>query len=289
MARGFGRIAVALCLTGLLAGCGIPPVARSASEADTDAVALAQACCRKPEVYPASAVRIYESKTTRHDLPDDPNRTRAPFLLEKPEAWAYVQRHLRPMDLLTTSDKGRSTSRLMPGYFSHSLIYIGTEAQLRAEGLWTHPALAPHHDRIRGGDVYFEAVPGKVGFGAEAEIFDVDAVAVHRPTLSHAEKRAGLTRMLAQLGKPFDRHFDSGKDDCIYCAELLDIAFPTLDLPHSTAYGRALVLPDRIAATALEDTGKLRLVGFVYGYPNGWASAKPEVLAATLKKHWPGG
>ncbi|WP_425071103.1 hypothetical protein [Sagittula sp. S175] len=268
----------------LAAGCTALP-ATGPFEQAAPATTTAD-CCTGLQRYPKVLVDLIEPKANAKEAFTDDKRFRAPFLKGRPEAWAYILRHLAPMDILTTSDKGILRGQLMPGYFSHSLLYIGTEAQLRAEGLWDLPALRPYHAEIRGGAVFFEGIVPEVTFSKPETVFAADAVGVYRAPLSAEDKRVALDRALALHGKPFDWHFDSRTTDCFYCAEVIDVTLPQLRLPRRLAYGREVIPPDTFAQIALTDPARLHLVGYVYGTRHGVESAGPDVLAATLEKAW---
>ncbi|MDJ0821534.1 MAG: hypothetical protein QNJ09_06945 [Paracoccaceae bacterium] len=279
------RLVLGLCALVMLAGCAQPLVEEVPDDAEPEI--MVEACCVAVERYPAGLVRALDDKIADKPGVADPHRLRPGYLTNLPQAHAFVRRHLRPLDLLMTSDKGLLTNRILPGYFSHSIIYLGTEDQLRAAGLWAHPALIPHHARLRAGEVFFEAVPDMVDFAGDDLIFDVDSVAVLRPTLRAGERRAVIARLMAQHGKPFDRKLDSGTDDCLYCAELVDTAMPTLRIPREQAYGRPVIAPDTIAAHALRPGTPLRFIGYLYGRPGKAVSASAAVMAANIERYWP--
>lgn len=267
----------------LLAGCAYAPVPAPSGSVPPESLGD---CCARVEVYPAILIDAVEPKADRKQALGTPHRFRPPHLEQFSKIVPHIRQNLRPLDLLTTSDKGLLTGYLIPGYFGHSLVYLGTPEQLKAEGLWTLPALRPHHARLQVGEVFFESVPDQVGFASEADVFNVDAVGVFRPRMTLSQKREAMTRLISQLGKPFDRRMDSRTSDCLYCAELLDTSFPWLRFPKVTAYGRPVLSPDRIARHALE-SDDLRFVGFYYGQGNKAVAANADTLAATLLKHTP--
>jgi len=193
---------------------------------------------------------------------------------------------LHPLDIVTTRIGGRLSGQLVPGYFTHVAIYLGTEAQLRAAGLWAHPALGPYRDEIRAGRFFVEAMPERVRLASAREVFDSDAVAILRPPLSSGAQRAALARAVADIGRPFDYVFDLRDATHISCTELLERCMPGLHLPEREIYGRPVVVPDDVAVTALDGSGRTRLIGFVEGLPNGWAVRRPGILTARILNAW---
>ncbi|KUF09002.1 hypothetical protein AVJ23_19590 [Pseudoponticoccus marisrubri] len=278
----------ALLAAGLLsvASCAVSPVQDAPNGADP--VALLSTCCDAVEKYPGFLVTLVEPKADRKPAIRTPHRLRPAYLSDKPEAVAYLMARLRPLDLLVTADKGLLTGRLVPGYFSHSLVYLGTEAQLRAAGLWHLPALRAHHAAIREGHVFYESRPPRVDFADPAKVLDVDSAAILRPDLAPGQAEDALRALLARHRVPFDSHLDSGTPDCLYCAELLDVAMPFLELPRQSGYGRETVVPDAIAAHAIRPDTPLRFIAFLHATPGGAISAPATTLAATIRRYWPG-
>ncbi len=279
------RLTVVTGVLAFLAACA-PYVAQPTSQA-TKASELVQGCCNALEIYPDPMVEIMEPKADEAALLNKPQILRRPYLKDKPQAWDYVMDHLRPLDILLVSDKSQISGYLIPGYFSHSLVYLGTEAQLRQRGFWNLPAMRPFHDRIGHGEVFFESTPPAVTFSRPDMVFDVDSVAILRPRLDQAEQRYALATLLDQHEKPFDMHMDLSSQSCLFCTELINLAMPGLSLPQQEAYGRRLIVPDAIAVHAIEPHTNLGFVGFVTKGRSGVESLPVDYMAAAIKKHWP--
>lgn len=280
MIRHVSRLAVLL-----LAGCAAPHDAPRPDNAD--AASLLAGCCSSVEIYPKALVQLVDPKADHKPVFSSTLRLRSPKLKERPEVWDHVSRYLRPFDIVLTSDKGQFVGQFVVGYMTHTLVYLGTEAQLRRAGLWDHPDLLPHRDRVRAGQVFFEAMPPMVDFTNAANVMDVDAVAIWRPALTDDQRRDVLTRLMLEHGKPFDRHMDSRTQDCRYCAELLAVAFPMLNLIQREVYGRPVVIPDEIAASAIRGQVPLTFVGYVHGANGQVVSAPVEDLAVAIGRYWP--
>ncbi len=263
------------------------PSQMSQPSGDTNALETVKGCCEAIEVYPDPMVSVMEPKADDTALLNKPHFLRAPYLKDKPLAWDYVMAHLRPLDVLVVSDKSQITGYLIPGYFSHSLVYLGNETQLRQMGLWDMPALRPFHDRITRGEVFFESTPPAVTFSKRDQVFDVDSVAILRPKVDQAEQQFALKTLVAQHGKPFDMRMDLASQSCLFCAELINMAMPGLAIPQQQAYGRSLIVPDAIAVHAIEPRTNLRFVGFVAKGRSGVESLPIQSMAAAIKRHWP--
>lgn len=277
---------VSLCGAVLsLVACTLPPEREFPK--DSDLITLEDICCKTIDVYPDPIVDLMEPKAETSRLLNGSHYIRRPYLEDKTQTHAYILRHLQPMDILLTSDKSQVSGWLIPGYFTHSLLYLGTEQQLQSAGLWDAPALRPHHGKIRAGNLFYEATPPQVTFSPAQDIFDVDSVAVFRPDLSKGQKRAAISRMISHLGKPFDMRMDLATADCLFCAELLNLALPELNFKRQSAYGRQLIAPDSIAVQGLNPQSNLRFIGVVFGQRQMAETGSAEMLAATIQRHWP--
>lgn len=202
-------------------------------------------------------------------------------------ATSLVAERLRPLDILLVTHKGRLSNHTLPGLLVHAAVHLGSEDELRREGLWAHPAVTPHHAAVRAGKTVIEADQHGVHLSSLASVLDSDRAAVVRPLLAgSARRREALTEFFARIGRPFDFNFDAESEDCDYCAELVSRVLPELDLPVHRAYGRALVLPDDLARKAVTGEGKLSLVLYVRVGQSGWEAASGDALAADLAAEW---
>lgn len=277
-----------------LAGCSYSQVTPDFPEAAKSLQAEGFECCWDPEkYYPDPLVRLALTismavgPTVAEAAYGDYEETEYPGLLTgKPEAQEAVMRELRPFDILLVSNHSYQIGRLMPGRFSHSLIYVGTEAELRAAGLWQMPALRPWHDEIRAGHTLIEAAYPDVHFVSPEKTFEVDQVLAMRPALSAAEKRRALERILAVMGKPYN--FRLGIDptgETFACTALLYHAMPELGLTVRDVYGQRAVIPDDVAAQAVRGE-RLRPVVYVAGTDDGFAKRSLWALMVEIASYW---
>lgn len=254
--------------------------------AGTPPEALVAACCRNAEVVPAPLTLAAEMAAPATVVTFYATVFRRPFLDGNEEVAALVAPHLRPLDVVTGRVKGRLSGQMVPGYFTHAAIYLGTEAQLRAEGLWDLPALRPHQGDIRAGRVFLEAMPPRVRLVRLGQMLDVDALAVLRAPIGRDEKRAALEYGLPAVGRPFDFSFNADTPECLFCTELVHDALPSLGLTPRPIYGRNSLLPDDVAATALDGSGRTRLVVFIEGTRDGVRTGGQAELTRRLLQAW---
>ncbi len=201
------------------------------------------------------------------------------------EALGYLQANLRPLDILVTKSRGRLTGHLIPGWFSHAVVYLGSESSLRALGAWSDPEVRPHLSSIRSGKVYIEAVSSKVRLTGIAKAIDADQVAVLRPRLPARARRQALREFFAHVGTPYDFRIDAGESDRLYCAELVDHVLKA-HLPRHMHYGRQVIWPAEMATAALSGRNGLGFVLYVKADRGNWIVGDRAMLKKDIAEHW---
>ncbi len=161
---------------------------------------------------------------------------------------------LRAGDILIERTPFRLTNSFIPGRWGHAAVWVGTETELQALGIWDDPVVRPYHDIIRAGRRVVEALRSGVELNSLDGFLNVDDVAVLRhDTLAPAEKAEAILQALRQMGKRYDFNFDVETRDRVGCAELLYHAYGHVDWPTRKKLGRSTIIPDDIAVRALGD------------------------------------
>jgi len=259
--------------------------------ADLDSPALRRAldhCCAGPDPYPLGVVKVVESAassivpTTRAIL------VRAPYLQDKPGAQAAILGAAEPLDMILIANGAHLSGAIGTGYFGHSILYVGGARDLRALGVWEHPAVVPYHAKILAGGLAIEAIEGGVRLANARLVMDSDATALLKPRgLSRARKAEAVIYLFEQIGKPFDVHFDLATDRALFCTELIAKALPEMHLPVTTAYGRQVIWPDEVAAKSLIGQTGFALQTYIRGTRTGWRRADWSEMARDILAAWP--
>ncbi|MBI1417695.1 MAG: hypothetical protein GC146_10780 [Limimaricola sp.] len=278
-------VALVVVLLAGLAAC--TPVQDAGSVAPALAGTPLEHCCDSPAVYPPVVVALTDplAEPIGRLIHDSPVRT---GYLAVPDAQAAILDALRPLDILDMSNRGRLSSRFLPGRFTHVAVYLGTEAQLRALGVWSSPRIVPQHQAIRDGQVFIEADAEGVHLSPAEVVLNTDAVVVMRPQLGWSARRAAAEGFAQRLGGAFDFHFDNATPNAVYCAELVGQVLPDLALPTRHLYGRETILPEDIVLETAVGKSQLTLVAYFTGTPDGWRRATRAELVADLRDWWRG-
>lgn len=262
------RLALLLLLP-WLAACGLPQVSADFDGLPPDLDQRSFACCHDPEQFYPPAFTTLALTFGQAILAKMPYPDSVPGLLvDQPGALEAVLDRAQPFDLLLTANKTYPGGRLVPGRFTHSSVYIGTEAQLRAIGLWNSPAIRPIQDDIRAGRTFVEAIRPVVRMSTPEALLQSDAVALLRPQLSFRQKQQALTVLVDKLGTPFDFWFDNNTPDVLSCTELIGMAMPSLDFTIRSPYGRPAAMPDDVVAQAIRGE-RMRFIEQVRGLKGG--------------------
>jgi uncharacterized protein YycO len=165
---------------------------------------------------------------------------------------------LRAGDILLEKTPFRLTDAFIPGHWGHVALWVGTEAELKAMGLWEHPQVVPHQAAIRAGRGVVEALRSGVEINTLAHFLNIDDLAIVRMVdLPPEKKRTALLEALRHVGKAYDFNFDAESTDRIFCSKLIYLAYGDTDWPTSRFLNRFTISPDNIAQRAAEAQGLL--------------------------------
>ncbi|MBL7543765.1 MAG: hypothetical protein JNL11_08105 [Bdellovibrionaceae bacterium] len=185
-------------------------------------------------------------------------------VVENPVELAKLKSKLQPFDILLEKTPFRATDTFIPGYYGHVAIYMGTEEQLRNEGLWDKikPEMQAQISKgenilealrynTRGEPVkrYFEGVQ----LNSLEHFLNVDEMLVLRRVnpLTDAQKKMYTEKSVEQYGKPYDFNFDVTTKNRIVCSELAFVIFTDINWPTAKSAGRFTISPDHVMAQAL--------------------------------------
>lgn len=172
------------------------------------------------------------------------------YLSSDNEAFLILKNKIRPLDILLEKSPFALTDKFIPGHYGHAALYLGTQKELEALGVWDHPKIIPHHDQIRNGKTIIEAVRSGVRLTSLEEFMNIDEVTLMRKKdglLSSDEVVERFTRGIDQFGKKYDFNFDISTLDKIICSDLIYIVFGNVKWPTHYRVGRATLTPDDLA------------------------------------------
>ena len=215
-------------------------------------------------------------------------------LITPAQALAF-SRNFEPGDFYLTRKEWRLTNVGIPGFWTHSAMFIGTpteralyfntpeiNAWVSSMGAESYEDLLRQTSRIYaehpgfddGGDIrVIEALDAGVIFNSIETSLDADGAAVFRPMVSRLEKAKAIYASFLYTGQPYDFHFDFDSDNALVCSELIYKAYQPsadqtgLEFPLYRAVGNKMLTPSEIARWYDETVGtpeqKIELVMFI--------------------------
>lgn len=225
------------------------------------------------------------------------------------------KKDLLPGDILLQRREWHATNVGIPGYWTHSALYIGTLDELNeyfkdtpqlegatfAEYMQSHYPRA--HEAFQNPDAHGFAHsvieskrPGVIFMSLENSAH-ADALAVLRTqSLTTEERFTVVTQALQYYGKPYDFNFDFVTDSALVCSELVYKAYtdiPKLSFQPKVMNGRLILSPNDMAKKYAEEyetpDAELELVLFLDGNERtGQASkaGKEEFIKSWQRPKW---
>ena len=208
---------------------------------------------------------------------------------------------LKPGDILVERQDWFLSRAVMPGFWAHAALYVGSAEELETMGLRHQPGIAEHWEEIRqraaDGHVanIVEAVPQGVRITTLEHCLGVaDSAAILRPAgLSDSQIKLAIGRAFRHLGKPYDFEFDFATAGKLVCTELVYRAFaetPGFDLPLIELMGRVTFPPSELAEKFAREWNQparqLKLVLFLDGQGGDRAIQRSEAdFAGTARRN----
>lgn len=158
-----------------------------------------------------------------------------------------TKKDLQPLDILFEKSPFVLTDKFIPGHYGHVALYLGTQTQLEAIGMWDHPSIVPYQEQIASGFIILEAVRPGVRLTTLENFLNIDELTVVRKkdALDSPEIiREQITRGFEQIGKSYDFNFDISTLDKIVCSELIYIIYGHVNWTTRYRVDRPTVTPD---------------------------------------------
>jgi len=176
-----------------------------------------------------------------------------------------IARQLQIGDILLEKTPFRLTDSMIPGHWGHAAVWVGTEQELRAIGLWDHPLVMRYHEQIKRGELVAESLRTGTTLSSLSHFLNIDDLGVlrSRKPLTDDEMRDTIILTLRQIGKEYDFNFDVETTDKIVCSQLVYLAYDKIEWPTKSVVGRYTISPDNIAIKALNN-GPFELVLFYH-------------------------
>jgi len=178
--------------------------------------------------------------------------TRKGKLYNREDVLVSLRKQLCAGDILLEKTPFRLTDKLIPGFWGHAAIWIGSENELKRLGIWNHPVIAPYKKQIKSGHCIVEALRSGVEINTLRHFLNIDDFAVIRPEINTIQLTERIILSLRQVGKEYDFNFDVETTDKIVCSELIYTVYGGIDWQTEKMLGRYTISPDDVARKTFE-------------------------------------
>jgi len=176
----------------------------------------------------------------------------------------YIKKHLRAGDIFLEKTPFLVTDSVIPGYWGHAAVYVGTEKELKALGIWNHPVVKKYHKKIRANKRIVEALRVGVQINSLKKFLDVDSFASLRVQNETKEQRAKrVVRTFRQLGKKYDFNFDIESSNRVMCSELVYITTTNVKWKTDTLLGVYTISPDHVALQSILENSQFKIMTLI--------------------------
>jgi hypothetical protein len=189
------------------------------------------------------------------------------YLRNNEAALTHIKEKIRPLDLLLEKRGYVFTDFTIPGNWGHVAVYLGTEAELRAIGMWNDPAIIPYQQKIKDGFTVFQVRRWGLEFVTLKSFMNLDEIAIlrHKNMLNRTKVELGrvYNNLFDQIGKKYDFGFDALSTNEITCTEIVSLSFGDVNWPTAYTLGRVTISPDDMAKIALFSNTPVEFVTYI--------------------------
>jgi len=187
--------------------------------------------------------------------------TREGYLYGDAEAAQNIRQVIQPGDILIERTPFRLTDKLIPGYWGHVAVYIGTKDELIEMGIWDDLNVTynidtnrTYQDDIENDQLIVEALRDGVQLNSIEHFLNVDDLAIMHDTSEYdtLNRTQRIKRVIEQLGKEYDFEYDIEDSSKIICSELVYISSIHIDWDTERFAGISTISPDNVAIKSTE-------------------------------------
>jgi len=177
-----------------------------------------------------------------------------------PDVLGALRPQLQPGDVLLCRAEGKLTAELLPGFWSHAAIYLGSREELLPLEVSSQPLAARHWAEMPEVPAplgcVIEGVAPRVRIAPLELSMEADHLLVLRPRISPNQMTLALGEAFGHLGKPYDFEFDFNSTSRVVCTELVYRSYQgtgAIQFPLVKRLGRFTLSGDDIAHFALDE------------------------------------
>ena len=207
---------------------------------------------------------------------------------------------LRPGDVLLVRAEKKLTAAILPGFWAHAALFVGSQRDLEALGAAGHAFVQKHWPVLAAQDqglgCVIEAISPAVQIQSLEHALYADHVVVLHPALGAGQITEAVAEGFGHVGKAYDYEFDFNISTRLVCTELIYRCYhhrDGIEFPLVKRLGRYTLTGDDIAnlvvhsltAPPLPDQPGFRLEAMALKMGDGEAHfIEPAVLLETMRR-----
>ena len=171
-----------------------------------------------------------------------------------PTVLARLRPRLRCGDVLLVREEKKLTAAILPGFWAHAVLFVGSERELETLGAAADPAVQKHRAGLaaedRGLGCVIEAISPRVRINSLEAALSADHVVVLRPNLDEGHIQDAVIEAFRHVGKAYDFEFDFNVTTRLVCTELIYRCYQHrggIEFPLVKRLGRYTLTGDDIA------------------------------------------
>lgn len=171
---------------------------------------------------------------------------------------AGLRPRLRPGDVLLVRAEKKLTAAILPGFWAHAALFVGSQRDLEALGAASHAFVQKHWSALaaqdRGLGCVIEAISPTVRIQGLESALCADHVVVLRPAIGRGQVAEAVAEAFGHVGKAYDFEFDFNISTRLVCTELIYRCYhhrSGIEFPLVKRLGRFTLTGDDIANLVL--------------------------------------
>lgn len=151
-----------------------------------------------------------------------------------------IHPQLQRGDIILTRRNGYVSNYFIPGYWTHSALYIGTSGK----------------KYIKNDHAVIEALSEGITCRSLKESLQVDAFIILRPCITKIKIDKAINNAFDHIGKPYDFDFDFNTLDKVSCTELIYLSYRHAEvITAHESFGRKFTTPNEILEDCVSRKG----------------------------------
>ncbi|CBW27104.1 putative exported protein [Halobacteriovorax marinus SJ] len=180
-----------------------------------------------------------------------------------------IYKDLMPLDIIFEKKAYKLTDYTIPGYWGHNAVWLGTQEQLKAAGLWDAEELAPFRKQIEKGYSIFEMRKWGTTFDKYSQWMNLDDFAQIRVKGIESQSKSKILKIYKilgqQIGKNYDFAFNADTAFKITCSEIIYLSYGDVSWPLERILGRNTITPNAMAEVLFYENSPVEFINFVKG------------------------